>query len=160
MRWFQFLLTLINLGFSIYLILENVFFTNDINPATFLWTLIYISLALAISHLYMLYMSNKLDDWYDVESMKSITNLSIVSLSVCGLALVVHIGLEYYHKRRFMATDSTSIKQITPLVASLICSVALFTSSIKFKKYVILCRSVDLQPTTSMQKRRNYQAAS
>ena len=153
MRWPQFLLTVINLAFSIYLIIENVFLTNDIKPLTFLWTLVYLSLALSISHLYMLYMSNKIDDWYDVDSMRSIANLSLVSLTVTGLALAVHICLEYYNKKQFLAIDTKSLKQIIPLVAALISSVVLFSSSIKFKKYVILCKSVDLQHTPV---KRNY----
>lgn len=153
MRWPQFVLTLINLGFSIYVIITTALFSNSIQPLTFLWTLVYLTLSLAICHLYMLYLSNKIDDWYDVESMQSITNLSIVSLFVCLTALIVKISLEYYHKKQFLATDSESIKQLVPLVASLICSVILFTSSIKFKKYVTLCRSEEI-PTQTL--KRNY----
>lgn len=156
MRWPQFLLTCINLGFAVYLIIQNVFLSTTINPLTFLWTLIYISLALAIAHLYMLYMSNKIDDWYDVESMKSIRNLSIVSLAICTLALATTIGLEYYHKKEFMSLDSESIKQILPLGAALVSSIILFSSSIKFKKYVILCKSAaDLR--ANQKPKRNYQ---
>lgn len=154
MRWPQFLLTLINLSFSIYIILSIVVFSNkSVPPLTFLWTLIYLTLSLAMSHLYMLHMSNKIDDWYDVESMQSISNLSIVSTLFCTIALATHIGLEYYHKKQFLATDEESLRQVIPLIAALICSLALFSSSIKFKKYVILCRSVDLPAQTI---RRNY----
>jgi hypothetical protein len=127
--------------------------SKSVAPLTFLWTLIYLTLSLAITHLYMLYLSNKIDDWYDVDSIRSITNLSIASLIVCSTALIVNISLEYYNKKRFFSTDSESIKQIIPLVAALICSVTLFSSSIKFKKYVILCRSEEM-PTQTL--RRNY----
>jgi uncharacterized membrane protein len=153
MRWPQFILSLINLAFSIYVIITTTIFSKSVSPLAFLWTLVYLTLSLAISHLYMLYLSNKIDDWYDVESMQSITNLSIVSLVVCLIALVVNISLEYYHHQKFLATDSESIKEMLPLVASLICSVVLFSSSIKFKKYVTLCRSDDMPAQTL---RRNY----
>lgn len=154
MRWPQFTLTLINLSFAVYLIVTRGLLSEKVDPLTFLWTLIYLTLSLAISHLYMLYMSNKIDDWYDVESIKSITNLSIISLIVCSSALLVNIGLEYYHKKRFMDTSSESIKEMVPLIAALLCSVVLFSSSIKFKKYVILCRQVDLPPPQTL--KRNY----
>lgn len=160
MRWPQFLLTLINLGFSLYLIVSNVFLTNSINPTTFLWTLIYAALALAISHLYMLYMTNKIDDWYDVESMRSITNLSIFSMCICALALAGHFAFEYYYKKVVFETDAESIKRIVPLVASLLCSIVLFTSSIKFKKYIFLCRSSDMQAANVAAQKRNYQTTS
>lgn len=156
MRWPQFVLTLTNLSFAIYVLLLNVFFVSDsINSYTFLWTLIYLALAIAISHLYMLYMSNKIDDWYDVESMKGITNLSIVSIMVCAIALLVGIGVEYYQTKAITLFKKGEVlkSSMTPLIASLICSTVLFTSSIKFKKYVTLCRSIDLQPT---QTQRNY----
>lgn len=153
MRWPQFLLTLINLGFSIYVLISTTLLAKSVAPLTFLWTLVYLTLSLAICHLYMLYMSNKIDDWYDVESMQSITNLSIISLIVCLIALAAEIGLEYFHNKRFFATDRASIKRMIPLVASLICSLILFSSSIKFKKYVILCRSEEV-PTQTL--RRNY----
>lgn len=152
MRWPQFLLTLINLGFSIYVMVMNVFLVNEIDPIIFLWTLIYLTLSIAICHLYMLYMTNKIDDWYDVESIKSISNLSVVFIIVSSVALLTHLGLEYYHKKSIMSTDSKSIQAIVPLVAALVCSAVLFSSSIKFKKYVILCRSTDL-PTI---QRPNY----
>lgn len=160
MRLLQFLLSLVNLGFAFYLIITNVFLTDNINPSTFLWTLIYAALSLAISHLYMLYLSNRIDDWYDVDSMKSITNLSIFSLAICTLALIGHICLEYYNKRIIMATDAESIKRIVPLVASMISSVILFSSSIKFKKYITLCRSADLQAAATVAHKRNYQTTS
>lgn len=155
MRWPQFLLTLINLAFAIYLLVLNVFLTNDISPMNFLWALIYLALALAISHLYMLYMSNKIDDWYDVDSIKSISNLSIASVIVCSVALLTHFGLEYYHKKKILSTDKGTIMALTPLVASLVCSAILFTSSIKFKKYIILCKSTELPVTP----RKNYHTA-
>lgn len=155
MRWPQFVLTLTNLSFAIYLIVINVFLAQTVDSLTFLWTLIYFALALAISHLYMLYMSNKIDDWYDVASIKSISNLSVFSLLFCTLALAINIGLEYYYKRQFLATDKDSIMKIVPLVAALISSMILFTSSIKFKKYVLLCRSVDMTSTSQIPK-RNY----
>lgn len=155
MRWPQFLLTLFNLAFAVYVIVTVVFFTTDlVQPLTFLWALVYLTLSLAMSHLYMLYMSNKIDDWYDVDSMDSIANLSIVSTFFCTLALATSIGLEYYHKKQFLATDYESLRQAVPLIAALICSVALFSSSIKFKKYIILCRSVNLP--TRIQMPRNY----
>jgi len=159
MRWPQFLLTLINLGYSLYLILANVFLTDNIDPNIFLWTLIYAALALAIAHLYMLYMSNKIDDWYDVESMRSIGNLSICSLAICSLALVGHFALLYYNKKP-IPKDIESIKRLVPLIAALLCSLVLFTSSIKFKKYIILCRSVDLQAATVAAQKKNYQTTS
>lgn len=153
MRWPQFVLTLVNLGFSIYVLLKATLFAETVLPLTFLWALIYLTLSIAISHLYMLYMSNKIDDWYDVDSMQSITNLSITSLTICLTALIVNISLEYYNMKQFFATDSESIKKMVPLVAALICSVILFSSSIKFKKYVILCRSEEV-PTQTL--KRNY----
>ena len=157
MRWPQFLLTLINLAFAAYVLLLNVFFTNEINSFTFLWALIYLALALAISHLYMLYMSNKIDDWYDVESINSISNLSIIFLVVCTVALVSQIGLEYYHTKTIVLFKDNEVLKTTiiPLVASILSSMVLFTSSIKFKKYVTLCKSIDLQPAP----RKNYRTA-
>lgn len=154
MRWPQFLITLINLVFAIYLLTLNVFFTKEIDPFTFLWALIYLGLALALSHLYMLYMSNKIDDWYDVDSIGSITNLSVILVVICGAALLTHLGLQYYQvKTIVLSGDSQMLKtSLIPLIASLACSLALFMSSIKFKKYVILCQSIDLQSTP----RRNY----
>lgn len=102
-------------------------------------------------------MTNKLDDWYDVDSLRSISNLSIISLFICLVALVAHFGLEYYHTKTFGDLNKTPLlkNSITPLFAALICSLVLFTSSIKFKKYVTLCQSIDLQPTN----RKNYQTA-
>lgn len=160
MRWPQFLLTLINLGFSLYLLLSNVFFSDYIDPATFLWTLIYTALSLAIAHLYMLYMTNKIDDWYDVESMKGITNLSIVALVICLGAVAYQIGYDYYHKKVIVDTNPDSLRRLVPLVAALICSLVIFSSSIKFKKYIILCRSVDLQTAAAAAHKRNYQTTS
>lgn len=154
MRWPQFLLTLINLAFAIYILVLNVFFTETIDSLTFLWVLIYIFLALAIAHLYMLYMTNKLDDWYDVESLKSISNLSVISLLICLAALTAHFGLEYYNTRKIGSLNNKSLlkSSLTPLFAALVCSLVLFTSSIKFKKYVTLCQSIDLQP----RHKKNY----
>lgn len=102
----------------------------------------------------MLYITNKIDDWYDVESMKSITNLSIVSSVVCATALLTQLGIEYYNTKTIKLPYGIELLQteIVPLGAALICSVILFTSSIKFKKYVILCKSLDVQPT----QMRNY----
>lgn len=158
MRWPQFLLTLVNLSFAIYLLILNTFFSKDLNPITFLWILIYITLALSITHLYMLYMSNKIDDWYDVESMKSITNLSIASLIIGLIALVAQLSVEYYNTKNIrLGNDISEILRTSkiPLAAALMCSIILFTSSIKFKKYVILCKSIDTQPT----QMRNYRTA-
>lgn len=154
MRWPQFLLTVINLIFSIYILVLNVFFTETIDSITFLWVLIYLSLSIALTHLYMLYFTNKLDDWYDVESLKSISNLSIISLLICLAALITHFGLEYYRTRTVGNFNNKPILKnpLSPLFAALICSLILFTSSIKFKKYVTLCQSIDLQPTN----KRNY----
>lgn len=157
MRWPQFLLTLVNLSFAVYILVLNALSTEEIDPIQFLWTLIYLALALAICHLYMLYMSNKIDDWYDVESMKSINNLSVVSLTLCAITLAIQLGLEYYHTKTITLIKGGGLlkSSIIPLVAALVCSLILFTSSIKFKKYVILCKSIDLQPTT----RRYYSSA-
>jgi len=157
MRWPQFLLALINLVFALYILILNVFLTKEINSFTFLWTLIYLSLALAISHLYMLYMSNKIDDWYDVESMDSINNLSVIAVLVCAVGLLAHVGSDYYKARVLTVfNDIATLKNtMVPLIGALLCSVILFTSSIKFKKYVTLCKSIDLHPT----QRRNYQTA-
>lgn len=154
MRWPQFLLTVINLIFSIYILVLNVFFTETIDSITFLWVLIYLSLSIALTHLYMLYFTNKLDDWYDVESLKSISNLSIISLLICLAALITHFGLEYYRTRTVGNFNNKPLLKnpLSPLFAALICSLILFTSSIKFKKYVTLCQSIDLQPTN----KRNY----
>lgn len=156
MRWPQFLLALLNFGLSIYLILINVIFTDKIDPITLLWCLIYIGLALAISHLYMLYTSNKIDDWYDVESIKSITNLSIAMLTITSIALMLHLAIEYYYNKQLLASDSGAVKRVAPLVAALMSSIVLFSSSLKFKKYVMLCKAVDVQPTST---RRNYRTA-
>lgn len=155
MRWPQFLLSLINLAFAVYLLLLNVFFSEEIIPLYFLWSLVYLALATAISHLYMLYMSNKIDDWYDVESLRSISNLSIASLLINTTALVTFMTLDYYHNKTitFFKADNILKTTVIPVGAALICSLVLFTSSIKFKKYVTLCQSIDLQPTT----RKNYQ---
>lgn len=155
MRWPQFLLTLINLTFAVYVLVSNVFLTDKIDPISFLWSLIYLSLAISICHLYMLYMSNKIDDWYDVESIKGITNLSIISMIVCSAALLIHMGLEYYQKKGFTAPDKKSLKALVPLISALACSAILFTSSIKFKKYVILCKSTEPMPAQTT-PRRNY----
>ena len=87
--------------------------------------------------------------------MKSITNLSIVSLLVCTTALCLHIGLEYYYKNELFAMDSDSVKQVAPLVAALISSLVLFSSSIKFKKYVMLCKSIEMPSTP----KKNYRTA-
>lgn len=102
----------------------------------------------------MLYMTNKLDDWYDVESLKSISNLSIISLLICLAVLITHFGLEYYRTRTIGDLNNNLLLKnpLTPLFAALICSFVLFTSSIKFKKYVTLCQSIDLQPTN----KKNY----
>lgn len=156
MRWPQFLLTLINLAFAIYLIVLNVFLVKEIDPITFLWALIYIALALALTHLYMLYMSNKIDDWYDLESIKSINNVAIVSLLICAATLLTSLGVEYYKTKTISAFNgSTNLLKtsLIPLAASLISSLILYTSSIKFKKYITLCQSIDLQPT----QKKNYQ---
>lgn len=155
MRWFQFLLTLFNLGFAIYLILITVCFASSpVPPLTFLWALIYLTLSMAIAHLYMLYMSNKIDDWYDVGSMNSITNLSIVSTLFCTAALAIHLGLSYYHKKQVFAVGNETLGQVLPLFAALVCSLAMFLSSIKFRKYIILCRSVELPAARPVP--RNY----
>lgn len=154
MRWPQFLLTAINLGFACYLLIKYVFISTDIDPVAFLYTLIYLTLALALTHLYMLYMSNKIDDWYDTESMKSIANLSLFSIVTCGIALAVHIVLWYHANRANLTLDSTTTRRIVPLTAALLSSFVLFSSSIKFKKYVLLCKSSDLQPTQNQV--RNY----
>lgn len=158
MRWPQFLLALLNLAFAVYIFLLDVLFTKEINSYTFLWALIYLALAVAITHLYMLYMSNKIDDWYDVESMKSITNLSTVSFSICAFALLALLGIEYYKTKtiKIFNNDEPLKTTLIPLVAALICSMVLFMLSIKFKKYVTLCRSIDLQPT---QIPKNYRTA-
>lgn len=156
MRWPQFLLTLINLAFAIYILVQNVFLVPEIDPITFLWTLIYIALALALSHLYMLYMSNKIDDWYDLESIKSINNLAVASLVICAVTLLTTLGLEYYKTKTIAAFDGkTNLLKtsLIPLAASLVSSLILYTSSIKFKKYITLCQSIDLQPT----QKKNYQ---
>lgn len=156
MRWPHFLLTLINLGFAIYLLVLNVFLVQEINPYTFLWALIYIALAIALSHLYMLYMSNKIDDWYDIESIKSINNLAVISLIICTTTMLTTLGLEYYKTKTIAALNGSSnpLKTpIIPLAASLLSSLILYTSSIKFKKYITLCQSIDLQPT----QKKNYQ---
>lgn len=158
MRWPQFLLTLVNLAFAIYILLLNVLAKDDINSLTFLWTLVYLALALSISHLYMLYMSNKIDDWYDVESLRSITNLSIVALLVCAIALLTHLGLEYYYNKNVSQLFNNKVilkSTIIPLIGAILSSVVLFSSSVKFKKYVILCQQIDLQP----RQRKNYRTA-
>lgn len=157
MRWPQFLLTLLNLAFAIYILMLNLLASDSVKPITFLWSLIYLTLALSIAHLYMLYMSNKIDDWYDVESMKSIKNLSIFTLIVCAIALILQLGLEYYHTKTIKLNYGMEIFKtpFIPLGAAIICSVILFTSSIKFKKYVILCKSIEVQ-TTQM---KNYRTA-
>lgn len=106
MRWPQFLLTILNLAFAIYILLLNVLFSKEINSYTFLWSLIYLALAVALTHLYMLYMSNKIDDWYDIESMKSITNLSIISLIISATALCRSIDLQPTQTtRNYRTTD-------------------------------------------------------
>ena len=154
MRWPQFLLSLINLAFAIYILLLNVFLSDEVKPLNFLWALMYLALATAISHLYMLYMSNKIDDWYDVESLRSISNLSVFALLICLTALITHISLDYYNNKSitFFKNGQVLRTVVMPLGAALICSLVLFTSSIKFKKYVTLCQSIDLQPTS----RKNY----
>lgn len=156
MRWPQFLLTLVNLAFAIYVLVLNVVFTDEINSVTFLWILIYLTISLALSHLYMLYMSNKLDDWYDVESMKSISNLSVITFVICAFALIAQFGIEYYNTKTLALFNNDHVlkNSAIPLIAASICSLILFTSSIKFKKYVILCQSIDLQPT-----QKNYRTA-
>lgn len=157
MRWPPFLLSLINLAFAIYILILNVFLTKEIRPSNFLWILVYLALSISLVHLYILYMSNKLDDWYDVDSIKSITNLSILSSVSCTAALLAHLGLEYYNTKTItLYYDSTEMLKSTrvPLVAALLCSMILFSSSIKFKKHVILCKSIDLQPV-----QRNYHTA-
>lgn len=155
MRWPQFLLTLINLAFAIYLIILNgLFFTQEINPYTFLWALIYLTLAIALSHLYMLYMSNKIDDWYDVDSIKSIANLSVFAVVFSGAGLLTFLGLQYYRTKKIVLFEQNELLKtpLIPLAASLVCGLILFMSTIKFKKYVTLCQSIDLQPT----QRKNY----
>lgn len=156
MRWPQFLLSLVNLIFAAFLLTSSVIAPKVVNPFTFLWALVYLALAIALSHLYLLYMVNKLDDWYDVDSMKSINNLSVISMVLCGGVMVAYLGVEYYHNNdvEFIDLNNWSKSPIIPLGAALVCSSILFTSSIKFKKYVILCKSIDLQPTP----RRNYSA--
>lgn len=156
MRWPHFLLTLINLAFALYILVLNVLLVKEIDPLTFLWALIYIALAIALCHLYMLYMSNKIDDWYDIESIKSINNLAVCSLIVCAAYLLISLGLEYYKTKTIAAFNgSTNLLKtpLMPLAASLISSLILYTSSIKFQKYITLCQSIDLQPT----QKKNYQ---
>lgn len=158
MRWPQFLLSMANLVFAAYLLTANVITPRVVNPFTFLWALVYLALSTALAHLYLLYMVNKLDDWYDVESMKSINNLSVISMVLCGGVMVAYLGVEYHHNNdvNFIDQESWSRSAIIPLAAAVICSSILFTSSIKFKKYVILCKSIDLQPTQT--QRRGYSA--
>lgn len=156
MRWPHFLLTLINLAFAIYILVLNVFLVKEIDPFTFLWALIYIALALALSHLYMLYMSNKIDDWYDIESIRSINNLAVCFLIICASTLLITLGFEYYKTKTIVAFNgSTNLLKTSfvPLAASLLSSLILYTSSIKFQKYITLCQSIDLQPT----QKKNYQ---
>lgn len=157
-RLVQFLLTAANLGASIILLAYNLFFTEaKIRSTTFLWSLIYLTLALSLCHLYVLYMSNKIDDWYDVDSIKSITNLSIVCLLLCTLALIAQIATEYLEKKSFtffLDNDGIFRHPIIPLAGILVSSLFLLSSSIKFKNYVILCKSVDLQPVP--RTRPNY----
>lgn len=160
MRWAQFLLTLVNLVFAIYILVLNLVSPDvKIRASTFSYSLIYLALAVALCHLYLLYMVNKVDDWYDEKSINSISNLAIFCVVLCTIGLLIYIQLEYMDKKTLtmIFNDGGPLRHpIIPLTALLLSSVVLFCSSIKFKKYVTLCRSVDSQPQLSVSRIPNY----
>lgn len=114
--------------------------TSQVNTHTFFWTLFYITLAISILHLYFLYMTNKLDDWYDLPALKGIRNFSIVAALVNFVASCVYFGIAYRKLNSIdwsiLSLDSTLIS----IVASFLNSLVLYSSTRKFEKYIILCK--------------------
>lgn len=101
MRWLQLLFLILNVGASTYMVVQVVMSKNPINYQTFLWILIYFVLSAALVHLYMLYASNRIDDWYDEESIDSIKKLSTVSTVICLIVILTYVGLEYHESKLY-----------------------------------------------------------
>lgn len=159
MRFIQFLLTLINLGASIFLLIVNLASpATQLRSSTFLWCLIYVTIAVSLCHLYVLYMVNKIDDWYDEKSMKGITDLAIICIILSFMVLVTYLVLDYLDTKSFyfIFENGGPLRHPSmPLACITVSSLFLFSSSIKFKNYVILCRSSEVvQPAPRI--RPNY----
>ncbi|KAG9509010.1 ADP-ribosylation factor 6, partial [Fragariocoptes setiger] len=50
-----------------------------------------------LTHLYSLYASNKIDDWYDVKSIDSIKRFAVTSLTLCVVAMITYLAIDYYN---------------------------------------------------------------
>lgn len=156
MRWPQFALTLVNLTVAFYIWFTNMTSTSgNVKSTTFLFSFIYLTMALALCHLYMLYMINKIDDWYDEKSMDNFSSIAVFTIFLSSIGIFAYCLWEYLEKKTvtMIFNDGGPIKHpVAPLIAILICAIILFTSSIKFKKYVILCKSDDIEPSNRMVK--------
>lgn len=161
MRWAQLLVCLLNLCFACYLLAANLLFVDTIKPHVFLWSLVYLAVGSALVHLYLLYTSNKIDDWYGLDSIDSIRNISIFSSLACSSALVIYLALEYHSRQTLgymFESPATILRNVTaPIALSIISSICLLMSTHKFKKHVTLCRSVDLEQVAP--PRPNYRSA-
>lgn len=163
MRWPQYILSLINLVLALYIWIANLTSqTGQLKSTTFLFSLIYLAIALALCHLHLLYMINKIDDWYDEKSMNNFSTIAVISVLISTIGIVAYCLVEYLQKKTLtmLFQDDDHIKHpIIPLAAVLISSIILFTRSIKFKKYVILCKSDDLPPQRYVKSVPNYRTA-
>lgn len=110
MRIFQFILALANLAFCLYLFILNLLKHEAANAQTFFWTLLYLATSLAMLHLFTLYMSNKLDEWYDAKSLNSIRDFALVLSILCAIAICIYLGLEYYKSKHTLSLKKKIMK--------------------------------------------------